>query len=67
MRTLLMAVALLGVAASAEREQLAEPQSEKRYQGKPDTPAWGNGDRAAWETQIKARQLAQHEHRRIYQ
>ena len=44
-----------------------EPQSEKRYQGKPDTPPWGEGDRAAWENALKARQYAQHEDRRIYQ
>jgi hypothetical protein len=51
-----------------------------KYQGKPDTRAWDNaplaseqrggkwtkGDRASWETDIKNRQLAQHEHKRIY-
>jgi hypothetical protein len=30
-------------------------------------PAWKQGDRASWEEQIKKRQLAQHEDRRIYQ
>jgi hypothetical protein len=30
-------------------------------------PRWSKGDRASWEEQIKTRQLAQHEHRRIYQ
>jgi len=30
-------------------------------------PKWAKGDRASWEEQIKKRQLAQHEHRRIYQ
>ena len=30
-------------------------------------PKWTKGDRASWEEQIKKRQLAQHEHRRIYQ
>jgi hypothetical protein len=28
---------------------------------------WAKGDRASWETQIKARQLGQHEDKRIYQ
>ena len=51
------------------------------YQGKRDTLPWDNapptaewrggqwtkGDRASWETNIKQRQLAQHEHKRIYQ
>ena len=30
-------------------------------------PKWSKGDRNSWEDQIKKRQLAQHEHRRIYQ
>ena len=30
-------------------------------------PKWTKGDRNSWEDQIKKRQLAQHEHRRIYQ
>ena len=30
-------------------------------------PRWNKGDRNSWEEQIKKRQLAQHEHRRIYQ
>ena len=58
-----------------------EPQSEKRYQGKADGKPWDNpplatefrggqwtkGDQGSWEEQIKRRQLAQHEHKRIYQ
>jgi hypothetical protein len=28
---------------------------------------WTKGDRASWETQIKARQMGQHEDKRIYQ
>jgi hypothetical protein len=28
---------------------------------------WTKGDRTSWETQIKARQLGQHEDKRIYQ
>ena len=30
-------------------------------------PKWSKGDRNSWEEQIKRRQLAQHEDRRIYQ
>jgi hypothetical protein len=30
-------------------------------------PKWTKGDRGSWEEQLKNRQLAQHEHRRIYQ
>jgi hypothetical protein len=67
-KTLLFAALLLGLAACTERPQ--EPlnaQGEKRYQGKPDTPSWGTGDRTAWENALKRRQLTQHEDRRIYQ
>ena len=81
-RTLpLLLVALLALAACGEREQIVEPQSEKRYQGKRDGKPWDNespiaelrggkwtkGNQASWEDQIKQRQLAQHEHKRIYQ
>ena len=82
MRVLFTLVLLaFGLAACGEREQVVEQQSEKRYQGKRDTNPWDNaplaaefrggswkqGDRASWEEQIKQRQLAQHEHKRIYQ
>jgi hypothetical protein len=62
-----------------EVEQGVNPQQQGRYQGKPDTNPWDNeprpqdpvkwtkGDRVSWETQIRTRQMAQHEHRRIYQ
>ena len=60
---------------------MIQPQSEKRYQGKRDGKPWDNdspvaelrggkwskGNQASWEEQIKQRQLAQHEHKRIYQ
>jgi hypothetical protein len=62
-----LAVAVLGLAGCGEREQVVQPQSEKRYQGKPDTPPWGDGDRAGWEARIKARQLTQNEYKRIYE
>ena len=32
-----------------------------------DGPKWSKGDQKSWEEQIKKRQLAQHEDRRIYQ
>ena len=66
MRTLLLVALVLGLAACTERPQ-EQAQGEPRYQGKPDTPAWGSGDRVAWEKQLKQRQLTQHEDRRIYQ
>ena len=67
------------LSACVEREQVVEPQSEKRYQGKRDGKPWDNeplvygsgkwskGDRTSWETQLKTRQLGQHEDKRIYQ
>lgn len=30
-------------------------------------PQWTKGDKTTWETQLKNRQLSQHEHKRIYQ
>jgi hypothetical protein len=81
-RVLLAVLALaFGLAACGEREQVVEPQSEKRYQGKRDTKPWDNdspvaelrggkwdkGNQASWEEQIKNRQLTQNEHKRIYQ
>jgi hypothetical protein len=70
----------LGLAACGEKEQVVVYKQGK-YQGKPDGRPWDNdapvvelrggkwnkGDRASWEEQIKNRQLAQHEHKRIYQ
>jgi hypothetical protein len=76
--TILACAVAIGAAACSEREQVAEFKKGK-YQGKPDTPPWENaplaygnttwtkGDRTSWETQIKARQLAQHEDKRISQ
>jgi hypothetical protein len=66
-----------GIVACGEREQVAE--SKRGYQGKHDSNPWDNeplvygsgkwskGDRTSWETQIKTRQLGQHEDKRIYQ
>ena len=80
---ILMVAALFALAACGEREQVVEGgkggDAKRTYQGKRDTAAWDNspleygsgkwskGDRTSWETQIKARQLAQHEDKRIYQ
>jgi hypothetical protein len=78
MRALLALFALCALVACSEREQIADFKQGK-YQGKPDSRPWDNeplaygaakwtkGDRASWETQIKARQLGQHEDKRIYQ
>jgi hypothetical protein len=69
-----------GLGACGEAEEVVVFKQGK-YQGKPDTKAWDNapvaaelggaswtqGDRASWETAMRARQLAQHEHKRIYQ
>jgi hypothetical protein len=69
--------ASLGLAACGQREPVAE--RTRAYQGKSDTRPWDNaplpydqakwteGDRASWETEIKARQLTQHEYKRIEQ
>ena len=64
MRALLLLAAALALAACGEQEQVVVYKQGK-YQGKPDTPSWGTGDRVAWETALKARQLTQHEYRRI--
>ena len=78
MKRLLLLVAAVAVAGCMEVEQTATPSKQGKYQGKPDTYPWGNqplaggpqwkqGDRTSWEEQIKTRQLAQHEYKRIYQ
>jgi len=73
-------IAAFGLAACGEAQQVVVYKQGK-YQGKPDARSWDNeplavefrggkwtkGDRASWEEQIKNRQLAQHEHKRIYQ
>jgi hypothetical protein len=69
-----------GLAACGESEQVVVYKQGK-YQGKPDGLPWNSdapiaelrggkwtkGDRSSWEDSIKQRQLAQHEHKRIYQ
>ena len=78
---LALVLAAFGLAACGEREQVIQPVSERRYQGKRDGKPWDNdspvaelrggkwtkGNQASWEEQLKIRQLAQHEHKRIYQ
>ena len=80
MKWLLLLMIAFGLAACGEKEQVVVYKQGK-YQGKPDARPWDNeplaaefrggkwtkGDRTSWEEQIKTRQLAQHEHRRIYQ
>jgi hypothetical protein len=74
------ALLAVGVSACGERSQVVVYKQGK-YQGKPDGRPWDNdppvpelrggkwtkGDRTSWEDEIKNRQLAQHEHKRIYQ
>jgi hypothetical protein len=80
MKRLLLILAVFGLAACGEETQVVNYKQGK-YQGKPDARSWDNeplaaefrgnrwtkGDRQSWEEAIKNRQLAQHEHRRIYQ
>jgi hypothetical protein len=78
MRRLLLAAAVLSFAGCMEVEQATSPAQQAGQTVKRDTAAWNNeplangpkwskGDRTSWEEQIKKRQLAQHEDRRIYQ
>jgi hypothetical protein len=78
MRSALLIVAVLGLAGCMEVEQASTPAQQAGQTVKRDTAAWNNeplangpkwtkGDRTSWEEQIKKRQLAQHEDRRIYQ
>lgn len=80
MKRLLLLIAVFGLAACGEQEQVVVYKQGK-YQGKPDARSWDNeplaaeyrggkwtkGNRDSWEAAIKNRQLAQHEHKRIYQ
>ena len=82
MRKLLLILAASGLAlAGCGEDQQVVVYKQGKYQGKPDSPPWNSespiaelrggkwtkGDRNSWEDSIKQRQLAQHEHRRIYQ
>ncbi|HZQ72712.1 MAG TPA: hypothetical protein VFB08_07325 [Burkholderiales bacterium] len=75
-RLLVVFVALFGLAACGEKEQVVVYKQGK-YQGKPDGRSWDNeplaygnakwtkGDRASWEAEIKARNDTQNENKRI--
>jgi len=78
MGRMVVAVALLALAGCMEVEQTTSPERQAGQTVRRDTAAWNNeplangpkwnkGDRSSWEGQIKKRQLAQHEDRRIYQ
>jgi hypothetical protein len=78
MKALIAVIALLGLVACGEREQVSEG-AKRGYQGKQDgkpweneplaygSPKWSKGDRVSWENELKKRQLGQHEDKRIYQ
>jgi hypothetical protein len=55
----------MGLLACGEPQQVTVYEQGK-YQGKADTPSWGDGDRAGWEQAIKKRQLTQNEYGRMY-
>ena len=77
MRRLLAAAIVLAFAGCMEVEQVSNQkavgQTVKRdsaaWNNEPlaNGPKWSKGDQKSWEEQIKKRQLAQHEDRRIYQ
>ena len=74
-----VAALALGAAGCMEVEQTAAGAKQGKYQGKPDTPPyaneplaygsakWTKGDRASWENEIRTRNLAQNEYKRINQ
>jgi len=83
MKKLILVLAASGLAlvGCGEGDQQVVVYKQGKYQGKPDGLPWNSespiaelrggkwtkGDRNSWEEQIKQRQLAQHEHKRIYQ
>lgn len=76
-RAILIASAVAMLAGCMEVEQTVTPKAAGTTVRKdtaawsndpvPGGPTWTKGDRTSWETQIKKRQFAQHEDRRIYQ
>jgi len=72
MRTLCtMAVALVAAGALAACGERPQTISYKQgtYQGKPDTPPYAaqfNDNRQQWENEIKTRNQAQNEYRRVH-
>jgi hypothetical protein len=78
MRNLMLVAVVLSFAGCMEVEQASTPAQQAGQTVKRDTAAWNNeplangpkwtkGDQKSWEEQIKNRQLAQHEDRRINQ
>ena len=77
----LLAASVAALTGCGEGDQQVVVYKQGKYQGKPDAQPWNSdspvaelrggkwtkGDRDSWEEQIKNRQLAQHEHKRIYQ
>lgn len=71
-RTVLMGMAVafagLVVAGCGERPQVVN-YKQGTYQGKPDTPAYSgapfNGNRQQWENEMRTRNQAQNEYKRI--
>jgi hypothetical protein len=79
-RVVLVAViAAFGATGCMEVEQTSTGQKQGKYQGKPDGKPWDNdplavgsgnakwtkGDKVSWETQVKTRNNAQNEYKRI--
>jgi hypothetical protein len=64
---LILVAASFGLTACADRDEVAA--GKRTYQGKPDTHTWDKApqERASLEAQLKLRQLAQDENRRISQ
>ena len=81
MKRLSLVIVAFALFGCGEGDQQVVVYKQGKYQGKPDARSWeseplaaefrggkwNKGDRASWEESIKNRQLAQHEHRRIYQ
>lgn len=64
-----VAAAVLLLAAGCGESPSVTVYKQGQYQGKPDTRPWDgatfNGDRAAWEKAIKARNEGQNEYSRV--
>jgi hypothetical protein len=70
MSLLVGAIAAAALVGCGERPQVIDPNHKPGvYQGKADTDPWKaapySGDKAKWETDIKARNQAQNEYRRV--
>jgi hypothetical protein len=68
-RPIVAAAALLSTAAGCGESPTVTMYKQGQYQGKPDTRPWDgamfNGDRAAWEKAIRARNEGQNEYSRV--